>query len=838
MDSYVEVAINLPQISDSYHYHVPEILVGAVEPGSLVIVPFGRQRVQGVVLRMIKTPEVAETKAIEELVDEKPALTSHQMELSHWMAHETLSSLGACINLMLPPGLSQRTDTLVSLNTEYKMDDSTRSPIEKRIIGLLQERGDLRGRQIDAAIRHVEWRGKLRKLAREGIVHTRAILPEPRVRPKMVRKVTLALEPEQIEDLDSPLSRVQRVHERRLRVVRMLAQEPGLVDPSWIYAQTGAKNSDLKVLEDAELINIVYIQDWRDPLEDTTFIPTSPPELTQDQTRAWEKIRSGLRAVHSGIPSQPFLLHGVTGSGKTELYLRAVKETLAYGKQAIILVPEISLTPQTVKRFLSRFPGQVGVIHSQLSEGERFDTWRRVRNGELPVIVGPRSALFMPLENLGLIVVDECHHESYDQQDRQPYYRGVRTAVACARLSGSVIILGSATPDITQYYQAIGGHWHYIDLPRRILAHRETIAHHARRLGRAMPIHPGEGQTADLGLPLVAIVDMRQELKSGNRSIFSREMQSAIQQVLENDQQAILFLNRRGTATYVFCRDCGYVVKCPNDDKPLTYHRSQRGLLCHTCGYQRKVPKTCPQCGGTQIRQLGTGTEKVEQRIHEHFPTARTLRWDAETTRKKGAHEKILTQFINQQADLLIGTQMLAKGLDLPLVTLVGVILAEVGLNLPDYRATERTFQVLTQVAGRAGRSPLGGRVILQTYEPDHYAIKTAAHHDYSGFYEQEMAYRRELRYPPFTKLVRLEYRHHDALKAEEAAKELAEYIRQWIADDNKRIDLIGPAPCFFNRMYGRYRWQIVLRGPDPAELLRDRQPPDWIIEVDPSSLL
>ena len=838
MKTFVEVAINLPQISDSYHYHLPGDLEESVVPGSLVIVPFGSQRVQGVVLRFVQTPEVPETRPVEELVDEKPALTSVQIELAHWMAEETLASLGDCINLMLPPGLSQRTDTLVQLNPDQEFNFEAFSPIEKRIVRLLEDRGDLRGRQIDAALRHVEWRGVLRKLARENVVMTKAILPPPRVGPKTVQKVTLGVDASEIEAIEEPLSRVGDVHERRMRILRMLSQEEDLVEPGWVYAQTGGNYGDLKMLEEMGLIKKVDTQVWRDPLEDTSFIPSETPELTLDQTRAWEMIRKKLAGMKAGRVPSPILLHGVTGSGKTEIYLRAVRAALDAGKRVLILVPEISLTPQTVKRFLSRFPGEVGVIHSQLSDGERFDTWRRVRNGEIPIIVGPRSALFMPQEDLGLIVVDECHHESYDQQDNQPYYRGVKTAIACARLAGAAIILGSATPQVTQFYNAISGNWTYLELPKRILAHRETIAHHAERLGIDLPVLPGEGLTADLGLPNVSIVDMRRELQAGNRSIFSREMQSAIQKVLDSNQQAILFLNRRGSATYVFCRDCGYVVKCPRDDKPMTYHRSRGGLLCHTCGYQRKVPRTCPACGSDQIRQLGTGTEKVEKLVQERFPGARTLRWDAETTRKKGAHERILTFFSHHQADILIGTQMLAKGLDLPLVTLVGVILAEVGLNLPDFRSAERTFQVLTQVAGRAGRSPLGGQVVLQTYMPDHYAIKTAADHDYQGFYDQEMDYRRELDYPPFARLVRLEYRHYEAEQAEKAARVLSEKIHDWIKESGKRTDIIGPAPCFFSKMYGRYRWQIVLRGSDPTELLRDRPLPDWIIEVDPASLL
>ncbi len=838
LPEYVEVAINLTRISDSYHYHLPPGLAAEVQPGSLVIVPFGHQRVQGVVLRRITTPEVQETRPVETLVDEEPVLNAIQLELAHWLAEETLSPLGACIDLMLPPGLSQHSDTLIQLNLNRELDENSLSSLEKRIVHLLQERGDLRGRQIDASIRQVEWRGALRSLSNAGIVHTRSILPPPRVSPKTVRTVALAIPRDDIAHLESPLSRVERVHKRRVKILTMLAEEPLPVEPSWIYAQTGGNNGDLKSLEEAGLITLEQSQVWRDPLSDYSFIPTTAPDLTQDQQRVWETLKVGLDSARKGQAPKPFLLHGVTGSGKTEIYLRAVHETLAAGRQAVILVPEISLTPQTVRRFMARFPGQVGVVHSQLSEGERYDTWRRARLGELPVIVGPRSALFMPLDALGLVVVDECHHESYDQQDSQPYYHAAETAVTCARLAGAAAILGSATPRVTQFHRTTTGEWTHLPLPRRILAHRETIARHARRLGIDLPLKQGEGETSNLGLPEVAVVDMRQELHQGNRSIFSREMQSAIQHVLDTGQQGILFLNRRGSATYVFCRDCGFVIKCPRDDKPLTYHRAQNGLLCHTCGYQRQVPNTCPACGGNQIRQLGTGTEKVEAHVRERFPGARTLRWDAETTRKKGAHELILSNFSAHNADLLIGTQMLAKGLDLPLVTLVGVILAEVGLNLPDFRATERTFQVLTQVAGRAGRSPLGGRVILQTYEPDNYAIKAAAHHDYASFFQQEKDYRRMLRYPPFTRLVRLEYRHHNPRKAEAAARGLAENLRGLIQKESPQTDMIGPAPCFFSRLYGKYRWHIILRGPDPANLLRGRQPADWQVEVDPPSLL
>jgi len=514
-----------------------------------------------------------------------------------------------------------------------------------------------------------------------------------------------------------------------------------------------------------------------------------------------------------------------------------------------------------VRRFVSRFPGQVGLVHSRLSDGERYDTWRRARLGLLPVIIGPRSALFTPLPDLGLIVVDEFHDDSYYQEEAAPFYHAAAASVMYARLANAVCLLGSATPDVVSLYRAEHGSWHKLSLPVRILAHREAVERQAKQLGLAMPFPPADpamavqpsgspaseaspsetppSEAASLPLPAVQVVDMRQELKAGNRSIFSRPLQEELCRVVEAGLQAILFLNRRGTATFVFCRSCGASLRCPRCDIPLTFHSSPDALLCHYCGYRRSNPKACPTCGSATMRQYGTGTERVEREVQELLPQARTLRWDAETTRQKGAHELILAHFAAHRADVLIGTQMLAKGLDLPLVTLVGVVLADVGLNLPDYRANERTFQVLTQVAGRAGRSLLGGQVILQTFQPEHYTIQAAAGHDYASFASRELAYRRQLRYPPFYRLVRLEYRHRQPGRAEEEALAMGDRLRDWLArEDRRATEMIGPVPCFFAQLHGFHRWQIILRGPDPASLLRGRTLGDWRVEVDPPSLL
>lgn len=408
-------------------------------------------------------------------------------------------------------------------------------------------------------------------------------------------------------------------------------------------------------------------------------------------------------------------------------------------------------------------------------------------------------------------------------------------------------MMGSATPDIPSMYLAEQGEYHYLHLPERILAHRKVVQEQMKRLaqrkkeGQQWGSHfrPLEAEVEFSELPPVSIVDMRLELKSGNRSIFSRPLQEALATVLEQEQQAILFLNRRGSATFVFCRDCGYTLRCPSCELPLTFHEAEQILRCHYCGYQRKNPASCPQCGSQRIRHYGTGTQKVESEVQALFPQARTLRWDYETTRKKGAHEAILTHFVAQQADVLIGTQMLAKGLDLPLVTLVGVVLADVGLSLPDYRTGERLFQTLTQVAGRAGRSPLGGQVILQTFQPEHYVIQAAARHDYAGFYRQELDLFRRLEYPPFSQVVRLEYRHYDREKAEKTAHQFADRLRTWLVEEgHQQTNLVGPTPCFFSRMAGQYRWQIVMKGGHPAAVLRGRNISDWRIEINPPSLL
>lgn len=841
MTRFVEVAVNVPRISGVFHYHIPAELEDQIQVGNLVVAPFGKQIVQGVVLRFIDQPEVADTRPIQGLLDHEISLTQPQIKLAKQLSENHLAPLAACIALMIPPGLSQRTDSLFSLLKKTNNSNMNLNKAELQLTSLLKEKGALRGRQLDRVFPRGGWKKSARSLLDQKIISVRSVLPPPRVRPKFVKTAQLSISPDKLQDENQKLGNTAATQERRQKALAFLSKEPAPVDVNWVYAESKANLADLKILHDKGWILLREEQAWRDPLAGLAYDPGSPLVLTPDQEIAWDSIQQGLTQAAEGTPPLPYLLHGVTGSGKTEIYLKAVDKVITEGKQAIILVPEIALTPQTVRRFMARFPGHVGIMHSRLSEGERYDTWRRARQGKLSVIVGPRSALFVPFPNIGLIVVDESHDSSYYQSERPPYFHARQAAVDYAKILDVVCILGTATPDINSYYLAEKGNWHLIELPKRILAHQETIKAYQELLGKKSSYHPIPKVKAEgRDLPPVKIVDMRLELQSGNRSLFSQSLKNNLAEVLEKKQQAILFLNRRGTATYVFCRDCGHVLECPRCNISLTFHSaSQKNLHCHHCGYKRHMEKNCPNCNSNRIRQYGTGTQKVEAEVQSLFPEARVLRLDHESTSKKGSHEIILNHFTHHRADILVGTQMLAKGLDIPLVTLVGVILADVGLHLPDYRAGERVFQVLSQVAGRAGRSPLGGQVILQSFHPDHYVLQAAAKHDYSGFMQQELAYRRQLGYPPYGQLIRLLYRDRQADKAEAEALRLGAEINAKIISQNRRAtEIIGPAPAFYSRLDGWYRWQIILRGPDPATILADHKLRNWQVEVNPQSLL
>ncbi len=580
--------------------------------------------------------------------------------------------------------------------------------------------------------------------------------------------------------------------------------------------------SALKALMDKGAVVVYESERRRTPHALSGDERTADPELLPEQKRAVERLTAAL----SG--GGRFLLHGVTGSGKTEVYIRLIRRALERGRSAIVLVPEIALTPQMVAWLHGRFGGDAAVLHSALSAGERFDEWRRIRSGEARVVIGARSAVFAPVQNLGVIVVDEEHETTY-QSDHRPRYDAREVAWKRASQHGAVLLLGSATPSVSTYMRAMPG----VRPENRL----ELIELRQRANGRP--------------LPEVEIVDMRGEFERGNRSIFSARLAAELRQCLDDGHQAMLFINRRGHSTFVSCRKCGCAVKCDQCDVSMTWHQAENALRCHYCGKTLPPPKTCPNCGSAYIKYFGAGTQKVQEEARRLFPDARVARMDVDTTRQKDAHERILNRFRSGEANVLVGTQMIAKGLDFPNVALVGVVAADVSLNLPDFRSVERTFQLITQVAGRAGRADVPGRVVVQTYDPDHYGIQLAAAQDYRAFYNRESAYRRAALYPPFTAIARIIFRGRDAEAVKAAAANAEQALGAYLDQSGARADTVqlGAMAAPIQLIRGDTRWQVLLKLYFKADLeavaarmqaLADAAPEGVRaeLEVNPNSLI
>jgi primosomal protein N' (replication factor Y) len=578
----------------------------------------------------------------------------------------------------------------------------------------------------------------------------------------------------------------------------------------------GATTTHLRTLEAGGWLQERQVRMVRDPLAGFAFDRVSQLVLNPAQQAAADVI--------AGAPGGVHVLHGVTGSGKTEVYLDLVRRTLTEGRSAIVLVPEIGLTPQAIRRYGERFAETLTVLHSRLGTGELFDQWYRIESGDARLVLGSRSALFAPAKDLGLIVLDEEHEWTYKQTDQQPRYHAREAARELARLTGATLVLGSATPSITTYYETQSGNASLHVLHQRVSPQ-------------------DDGSTIEGRHALVQVVDMREELRAGNRSVFSFPLKRAVRAALEAGEQSILFVNRRGAARFVLCRACGFVPQCPSCKLPVSLDASnplQPLLRCHHCGRGRRMEERCPSCDSNKYRPFGVGTQRIEQDARLQFPGARVARWDSDTASRKGSHEQIVRALEAGDIDILVGTQVLAKGLDLPEMTVVGVVDADVGLSLPDYHAGERAFQLLSQVAGRAGRRDKPGYVYFQTYQPEAMPIRCAAEHDYAAFYEYEIAHRRRAGYPPFSRLARLLYRDMNNEHALQETSRVAEAIRL-ARDAAGRADpeVLGPNPSYIARLRGEYRWQIVLRGRDPASALRDiRLGERWAVDIDPASLL
>ncbi|MBI2864554.1 MAG: primosomal protein N' [Chloroflexi bacterium] len=840
---FAEVAVDAGLAQRTFSYSVPE--GQEVVPGQLVRVPFGSRLLQGIVFTLSQTPAYEPTKDIAGIVSSAPVLTAIQLGLAAWFGEHYLCPLFVAASLMLPPDFRQRIRTYFSAAPEAKASPLPLTGPQELMLQYVRRRGSVELRQLEKAFKKTSALAIAGGLVRRGMLLKTSDLERPKVGPKTVSYVRLIVSHEELESQLGELRRSsaapadegdaapkRRWGKRDARLALALAalrDGGGRLAHTEMRKTTGATSADVEFLVGRSLVALEQEQVFRDPLAggQVTSLSAAEPALTEAQESIWREIEGGMAGARAGSRESPpvFLLHGITGSGKTEIYLRSLSLIAKTGRQAIVMVPEISLTPQTIGRFVARFPGKVAVLHSRLSPGQLYDEWRRIRDGAFDVVIGSRSAIFAPLPDLGLVVLDEEHEWTYKQTEAEPRYHTRDVAVKLASLAGATVILGSATPDIVSYYRAQTGEYRLVELAERV-----TSAGWASEPG---PSSPGR-------LSSVEVVDLRQELRAGNRSIFSRSLQNATNVALAAREQVIFFLNRRGTATFVNCRDCGFVLKCKRCDATLTYHAAEDDLVCHLCNHRTIAPDICPNCLSPRIRYLGVGTQKVEEEAKKTFPGARLLRWDRDAARRRGAHADILAKFTAHEADILIGTQMIAKGLDLPQVTLVGVICADIGLHLPDFRASEHTFQILTQVAGRAGRGVLQGKTIVQTYTPEHYAVVAASQQDYRAFYEREVGFRSQQENPPFSRLAKLLYAAVNNEKCRKEANRVSKQLREIIAGEGIRdYSLVGPAPAYISRLRGRYRWQIIVRGPEPERLVGGLAlPGGWSVDVDPVSLL
>ncbi len=806
---YAEVSVNSPAAQRrSFSYSIPPVL--NVEVGQVVRVPFGSRTLEGVVVEITAFPAVEQTRDIEGVIEDRPALSQAYVSLAQWISSYYLCPLFDALSLMLPPGSTRKSKAVISLSQQADNNNPAITTEEQsQLIALLKTRSRVDQKYVEKILGERKAQAVISQLLNHGLVSRQYELEAPRVKPKYDELVSLSKQ----ETSDIKIFDGAGRSTKQAAIIQALQKQQAPVSWAIVKQEAGGDRSALNALVKKGIVKIERIQVTRDPLIHRFIPPDEPLITTADQSTALRAIQNSLHNNHE--TGSLFLLHGVTGSGKTEVYLQALAETIKQGRRGIVLVPEIALTPQTIERFTARFPNRVAVMHSHLSPGEQFDEWYRIKNGEFDVVIGPRSALFAPQPDLGLIIIDEEHEWTYKQSEKQPRYHARDTAVKLAELTGATVILGSATPDLGSFLRAKQGEFQLLTLPQRVTP------------------------AANTPLPEVHIIDLKEELKSGGDHIFSRSLKKAVFEAVQADEQVILFLNRRGAATFVQCRKCGLVLRCRRCEVSLTYHSVSNTLVCHQCNYHRKMPDACPRCGSIQIKYLGIGTQKLEEEAKKLFPAARILRWDSDTTRET-SHEDILRAFVSHQADILIGTQMITKGLDIPNVTVVGVINADIALNFPHFLAAERTFQLLSQVAGRAGRGKQGGQVILQTYNPGHFAIQAAAKHDYHLFYEQESAFRRQLGYPPFQRMASLIFSHaNDAFCQKEAERFKSELEIESQAQGIAGLNFIGPAPAFIHRLRGSYRWQIIICGPNPSLLLAVvTLPRGWSLDIDPVGLM
>lgn len=775
--NWVQVLVDCPGAQGVYTYEIPSNL--QVTVGDVLSVQFGAQQVGAIALSLGSDLGLLQGMAIEQIRPIEAVVSSGFFPTNYWdLLHQVSryyqTPLMSVLRVALPPGLLSRSQRRIKLRLDPAqgefmdgfMGELIVTPTAQQVLNILSQSktGDYSWRFLQQKVKGF---GKaVQELVRLGIVESYLQPPEP-IRPKQQMAVTLVDGSKQDgwEDLS----------DRQREILDCLKRLGGEAWTRELLQQIQASSSVLKTLEKKGWVTLQLREVLRQERHGVDLDVAKV--LTPDQ-------QSVLRSIHGAIGAECFLLHGVTGSGKTEVYLQAIAPLLSVGRSALVLVPEIGLTPQLTDRFRARFGNRVQVYHSALSEGERYDTWRQMLNGEPQVVIGTRSAVFVPLANLGLIILDEEHDSSFKQDQPAPCYHARTVATWRSQLEQCPLLLGSATPSLESWCVAKS---RYLSLPKRVY---------------------------DRPQPRIEVVDMRSELKAGNRSIFSRSLRDGIAEMKAKGQQGILFIHRRGHSSHVSCRSCGYVMECPNCDVSLSYHHTHESaaelLRCHYCGYTQLQPKTCPVCDSVYFKHFGSGTQRVTQELAQEFPEIRFLRFDSDTTRTKGSHRRLLEQFARREVDLLVGTQMLTKGLDLPQVTLVGIVAADGLLHLQDFRSAERACQTLLQVAGRSGRGEDPGQVILQTYSPDHPVIDAVVAQDYGAFVRSELETRKLMGYPPLGWVILLRLSSPEAIAVQKAAGRVASLLQ---ASAKGQYEVLGPSPAMVLRVAQRYRWQVLLKG-------------------------
>jgi primosomal protein N' (replication factor Y) len=771
-NSYIEVAVAIP-VYHTFTYSVPQFLLPFVAAGKRVLVPFGQRRVTGYILGPSQDSGTAEIKHILDVLDEQPLFESAMISFFQWISDYYKHPIGDVIKNALPGGLTLYDYTSISITPPGKqvLKSDAINPLERAVLELLGS-GSCRLNYLSRKLNQVVPAALIHSLQRSGYI----------LKTRELREASIKTRQERFFALTDPVPALDRLSKPRKKIIDILANQ-GEISMSELKKHVPTAARLVRALENDGYLTVRHKRVYRDPFGEPIRADIPPTLNAEQQTVVLQIVDS----LNKGFST--FLLQGVTGSGKTEVYMQVAAETLKQGKSVLVLVPEIALITQMERRFRARFGQRIAVLHSGLSAGERYDQWSRILQQKADIAIGARSAIFAPFPEVGLLIVDEEHDSSYKQENNLRY-NARDLAVVRAKLNDCVALLGSATPSIQSCYNAVAKKFIQVNLQQRI---------------ESRP------------LPDIKIVDLRESLGyRGVQRFITPVLQQAIKDTLDHNQQVLLFLNRRGFANFALCQSCGQPQRCKHCDISLTYHQKANAFKCHYCGFSRAATSRCDICGSSKIRKLGLGTEKIETTVHKLFPDARVARMDRDTTSRKGAIVKLLKGLKDQTIDILVGTQMVAKGHDFPNITLVGIICADLSLNFPDFRAGERTFQLLAQVAGRAGRGSFPGRVILQTHNPEHFSILAARDQDFNSFYHQEITFREALNYPPFSRMIQLKISGKDPALTRNYAHQLGDRCRTLKTSNSSlygTVEIMGPIESSLTKVARRYRWQILLKG-------------------------